>query len=311
MKCVILGGGGFLGSYLSKELLRNGSEVSIFDQSNARNLDDLGKLGSKIIIGNFLDIQDIRSAISDCDVIFHLISFTNPKTSMDNPKYDVETNIIGTVQLLQEASKIGIKKVIYSSSGGTVYGIPVEIPIKETHPTDPINFYAVSKLMIEKYLNLFKKLYGLDYGILRIANAYGERQPVTNNQGLIASLIDKVLQKNVIEIFGDGTNIRDYVHAEDVAKAFVKVAQHDGEQKIFNIGGGMGSSINDVIMMIENITGKNIQIQHLPERSFDVPVNYLDISKAKKHLDWEPAISLREGILRTYQWMIAQPENPQ
>jgi UDP-glucose 4-epimerase len=151
MKVVILGGGGFLGSHLAETLLANGQDVQIFDQPGARYLEYSSQRGAKIVIGNFLDPNAVGDAISDCDVVYHLVSATVPQTSNKNPRYDVEANLIGTLQLLEQMRKGRVKKIIFPSSGGTVYGIPQEIPTKGSHPTDPISSYGIVKLAIEKY----------------------------------------------------------------------------------------------------------------------------------------------------------------
>jgi UDP-glucose 4-epimerase len=304
MKCVIMGGGGFIGSHVSETLLAANHEVSIFDRPDARYLEYSHQQGINIITGDFLNPDNIRQAIAGCDVIFHLISASVPQTSNDNPQHDIRANVIGSLQLLDEARELGIKKIIFSSSGGTVYGIPQEIPIKESHPTDPISSYGISKLTIEKYLHLYWVLYGLDYCVLRISNAYGDGQPITETQGVIASFLDKARTGSEITVWGDGSIIRDYIYAGDIAKAFLRAATHEGEVKIYNIGSGQGHSLNDIIGAIEKITQGSLQVRYLPRRPFDVPINVLEISRAKMHLNWQPTVGLFEGISRTFEWML-------
>ena len=160
-----------------------------------------------------LNPDDIGRAVSGSDVVYHLASTTVPKTSNDDPPYDVETNILGTLRLLEVAWKKQVKKIIFPSSGGTVYGIPQEIPIKEDHPTEPISSYGICKLTIEKYLNLYWKLHGLDYCILRISNAFGERQPVTETQGAISAFLDGAINHRELVVWGDGSIMpRLYIH---------------------------------------------------------------------------------------------------
>lgn len=304
MKCVIMGGGGFIGSHLSETLLADGHEVIIFDRPGARYLEYSRRQGAMIATGDFFNPEDVNRAILNCDVVYHLVSTTVPQTSNDNPHYDVEANVIGTLRLLDELRKAQIQKIIYASSGGTVYGIPQEIPIKESHATEPISSYGICKLMIEKYLHLYWTLYGLDYRILRIANAYGERQPVTETQGVISVFLDKVLHRDEITVWGDGSIMRDYIYVGDIAKAFLRAAMYKGEAKIYNIGSGQGHSLNDILGTIEAITQSPLQTQNVQGRLFDVPVNVLDISRAKQHLNWQPTVGLFEGISRTYEWMM-------
>jgi UDP-glucose 4-epimerase len=307
MKAVIIGGGGFLGSHLAETLLANGQDVCIFDQPVARYLEYSRRQGATIVTGNFLDPNAVGNVISDCDVVYHLVSATVPQTSNENPRYDVEVNLIGTLQLLEQIRNAHVKKIIFASSGGTVYGIPQEIPITENHPTDPISSYGIVKLAIEKYLHLFWTLYGMDYCVLRISNAYGARQPITATQGAIAAFLGKAAAQEEIIIWGDGTVLRDYIYASDIADALLQASLYQGEWKVFNIGSGHGHSLNDLIGAIENITRVPLLVKYLPGRRFDVPVNVLDITRAKSHLRWGPKVRLEEGVLAAFEWMQKHP----
>ncbi len=304
MKCTIIGGGGFIGSHLCEELIFHGHKVEVFDRKEAKYLDHVTSLGAQVFIGDFLNSNDLRKGISTCDVIYHLASTTVPKTSNDNFVFDVESNVIGTLNLLSEVTKKGIKKIVFPSSGGTVYGIPKEIPINEGHDTNPICSYGISKLCIEKYLKLFYSTYGLDYCVLRIANSYGERQPVTGSQGVISIFLREAITHKEIEVWGDGTQIRDYIYVKDIASAMVKAAAYDGEEKVLNIGTGKGHSLLDIVLFIKELINAPFEIKYLSKREFDVPINILDISLAEENLNWEPLISLREGIERIYKWML-------
>ncbi len=304
MRCVILGGGGFLGSHLSQVLIANDHEIRIFDRPEARYLEYSHQQGANVLTGDFFNPADIRRAISNCDVVYHLVSVTVPQTSNDNPRYDVEANVLGTLQLLDEMRKAQVKKIVFASSGGTVYGIPQEIPVKEDHPTEPICSYGICKLTIEKYLHLYWTLYGLDYRILRIANAYGERQPITETQGVISTFLDKAIRRSEITVWGDGSVMRDYIHAGDIANAFLRASAHEGEAKIFNIAGGEGHSVSDIVDIIEDLTKEPVRIKYSPGRPFDVPINVLDISRAKLYLNWQPVVGLQEGISRVFEWMV-------
>ena len=302
MKAVIIGGGGFLGSHLTETLIANGHEARIFARPGARYLAYSSQRGADIVTGDFLDPIAVGNAISDCDVVYHLASATVPQTSNENPRYDVEANLVGTLQLLDLMRSANVKKIIFASSGGTVYGIPQEIPIKESHPTDPTSSYGITKLAIEKYLHLYWTLHGIDYCVLRISNAYGVRQPITQTQGAIATFLGKAAANEEIMIWGDGSVLRDYVYASDIASAFLQASLYQGDLKVFNIGSGYGHSLNDIIGAIENVVRVPLQVKYMPGRLFDVPINVLDISRAKTHLDWQPKIGLLEGISHTFEW---------
>jgi UDP-glucose 4-epimerase len=211
--------------------------------------------------------------------------------------------VISTLHLLQAAKKAGVKKVIFFSSGGTVYGVPQRIPISENHPTDPICSYGIQKLAIEKYLKLFHHLYGLDYAVMRMSNPYGERQRPLASQGAVAVFLYKAMLREPIEIWGDGSVTRDYVHVSDVAGVIPVLVRYSGKHKIFNIGSGKGTSLLELIKIAETITGDSIEVRFRPARPFDVPVNILDISLAKRALSWTPAVDLEEGARRTLKFL--------
>lgn len=307
MNCTILGGGGFLGSHLCEHLISHGHKVKVIESPRARYLDQIKALGAEIFIGDIFNPADMHSGITNCDVLFHLVSTTDPKRSNDDPIFDIETNLVGSVNLLSEIVKKHVGKIIFASSGGTVYGIPKEIPIKEDHETNPISSYGIVKLTVEKYLALFERLYGQDYTILRVANAYGERQPVHGSQGVIGAFLEKAIEGRQVEIWGKGDQIRDFVYAKDITDAMEKAMTYTREQKIFNIGSGEGHSINDILRSIEGIIGTPLKVVYLPGRQFDVPVNILDNTAAMTSLDWHPRTTLSEGIERSYRWMLANP----
>lgn len=303
MKSVVIGGGGFIGSHIAEALLRAGDDVIVFDRPDARHLGILAKQRVKIMAGNFLEVSDLTDVLSDADIVYHLVSSTVPKTSNEDPVYDIETNLIGTVNFLISAKKAGAKKIIFSSSGGTVYGIPRNIPIQETHPTNPICSYGIVKLAIEKYAQLFFELYGLDYRILRIANAYGERQPMNSSQGVLPMIIGNALQGKKITIWGDGSVIRDYVYVSDIVDAFVKIRLFDGDQRIFNIGSGVGHSVIELLRVTETILGQQLDVDYQKGQAYDVPVNILNVSLAKECLGWFSKVDITMGISRIIQYM--------
>lgn len=304
MKCLVLGGGGFMGSHLSRALLEQGHAVSIFERPNLKPVETFPPHKNlEWMEGDFLNEEDVTRAVAGCEIIFHLISTTLPKSSNDNPVYDAESNLVGTLHMLEAARKAGVRKVIFSSSGGTVYGVPKEVPIKESHPTDPVCAYGISKLAIEKYLHLYHALHGLDYCVLRIGNPYGEGQRPTASQGAVAVFLNKALHGEVIEIWGDGTVTRDYIYVRDVVQAFLKAMACPGEPRLFNIGSGEGRSLNDLIGAIESLVRRPVARRYLPARAFDVPTNILDISKAKAFLGWQPETSFHDGLSRAFKWL--------
>jgi len=304
MNCVILGGGGFLGYHLCQALLTSGHRVRIFDRPNLERFSLSDEAGSvEWIEGDFMNQEDLAPAISGCDIIYHLVGTTLPKSSNDNPVYDMETNVIGTLRLL-DLVKGKNKRIIFVSSGGTVYGIPEEVPIKESHPTNPICSYGIAKVTIEKYLHLYHHLYNLDYCVFRVANPFGERQKVTAAQGVIAVFLHKALHDQPIEIWGDGTVVRDYLYVKDAIAPLVTAITYRGDCRIFNVGSGKGKSLNEVLAAIGALLGKQVRCTYTPSRAFDVPSNVLDISLVSRLLNWTPKTSFQEGLSRTLTWIV-------
>lgn len=304
MKCLILGGGGFLGSHLADALLAQGHAVRIFDRPNLQRYRRFeAHEAVEWLEGDFVNPSHLVVAVAGCNVVYHLVSTTLPRSSNENPAYDVETNVVGTLHLLDAARANGIRRVIFVSSGGTVYGVPKTLPIQELHPTDPICSYGIAKLAIEKYLALYKRLHGLDYCVLRLSNPFGERQRISAAQGAVTAFLHKALHDEAIEIWGDGSVVRDYFYVSDAVSALVKAMTCDEEERIFNIGSGMGLSLNEILAAIEELLGRPVHRTYLPPRAFDVPVNVLDVSRATQYLGWRPEIPFAEGLARMAHWM--------
>lgn len=304
MKCLVLGGGGFIGSLVSDRLLANGHGVRIFDRPNVLPYRRFGADEQiEWLSGDFMNAADMDKALDCCEVVFHFIWTTVPSSAAADPVFDVETNIVGTLKLLQAAIRHRVRKVVFISSGGTVYGPPKQIPITEDHPTEPIVPYGMSKLAVEKYLHIFQTLYGLEYVVLRVANAFGERQRLDRGQGAVAAFLKKALSGEEIEIWGDGSVTRDYVYIPDVADAFVRVVTHAPSSRVFNIGSGEGRSVNDVLAAIESVLGKPVKRRYLPARGFDVQVNILSIERARSELGWKPKWAFHDGLRKTADWM--------
>lgn len=302
MNCLVLGGGGFLGSHLTESLVAAGHAVRIFERPNL-NRPRSAPQGVEWLEGDFLNLGDLSHALADCEIVYHLVSTTLPKDSNKNPAYDVETNVVGTLRFLELACRRGVRKVIFVSSGGTVYGLPQEVPLKETHVNHPTCSYGIGKLMIEKYLHLFHVLYGLNYCALRLANPYGERQRVTASQGAVTVFLYKALRDEVIEIWGDGSVVRDYIYVKDAIRALVCALDCETGWPVFNIGSGQGRSLNDVLAAIEALLDRPVCKTYLPGRAFDVPANVLDISKAAELLHWTPQVTFGDGLRKTCQWL--------
>lgn len=304
MRCVLLGGAGFIGSHLAAALLSAGHAVRIFDRPDRDRVEEFSWRGDvEWVEGDFVNPADTERALAGQEVVYHLVSTTLPKNSNDNPVYDVESNLVGSLNMLELAVRHGISKVIFISSGGTVYGIPQQIPIPETHATDPLCSYGIGKLAVEKYLYLFHVLRGLGYCILRLSNPFGERQRIASAQGAVTTFLHRALTEQLIEIWGDGNVVRDYIYIGDAVQAMTAAIDARADGQVINVGSGAGQSLNDILGAIEQLLNRPIQRRYTAGRQFDVPVNILDITRAQSVLGWRPRVSFAEGLARTGHWL--------
>lgn len=311
MKYLVLGGHGFIGSHLISHLLAAGQSVRCFDLPSTKPLGvfELEHPKLELVGGDFNNECDLDEALQGCNVCYHLVSTTLPKSSNSNPVFDIRTNLVGTVQLLQLCIKNGVRKIVFVSSGGTVYGTPKYTPITEDHPVNPICSYGITKLAIEKYLEMFRLLHGLDYTVLRLANPYGEFQRTHASQGAVAVFLGKALRGEPIEIWGDGSVIRDYIHISDVTRALYLAAKTpDNAHRVFNIGSGVGKDLNTLLMVIEEVMGRSLSVLYDEARGFDVPVSVLDIGLADKFLGWRPQIGFSDGVNQFHEWLTKDKE---
>ena len=300
MKCLVLGGAGFIGSHLVERLLEAGHAVRVFDTQDRTGAGAIPRAReAEWMRGSFLEPRDVERATAGCDAAFHLAWTTLPKSSNDDPVADVASNLSGTLRLLEAWRRASAGKFVFVSSGGTVYGTPQSVPIAETHPTQPICSYGVTKLAVEKYLELYRVLHGVDYCVLRLANPFGERQRVVTGQGAVTAFLDHARRGEPVEIWGDGRVVRDYLYVGDVADALARTLDYRGTPRVFNIGSGVGRDLNAIVAAIERVVGHPVERRYAPGRSFDVPANVLDISRARAELGWRPVTSFEEGLART------------
>ncbi|MDF9407833.1 MAG: dTDP-4-dehydro-6-deoxyglucose reductase [Pelotomaculum sp. PtaB.Bin013] len=303
LRCTVLGANGFIGGYLCKELVALTDQVNAFDCVFNNKL--LNELAGKIHLypGDISNDFSLEEVISNTDILFHLAYTTTPSTSDADIIYDITSNLISTIKILIMCVKHKVKKIIFPSSGGTVYGIhSADTAIKEDFATHPISSYGATKVAIEKYLYIFEKKYGLKYIILRLANPYGPKF-TGFSQGVIPAFIRYILDGKPLYVWGNGEVIRDYIYIDDVISAFVKSINYQGEERLFNIGSGVGLSINQLINILERCEGKKLTVNYQKPRTCDVPSVYLDISKAKEHLNWFPVVDIENGIRMTYEYM--------
>jgi UDP-glucose 4-epimerase len=304
MKVLVTGGTGFIGSFVVEALLQDGHEVLVI--ANGRQLPAyLEMLTNQITYyqGDFGETDILEKALPGCDAVIHLAWSTVPKQTKGATAFEFSSNIPGNINLIEKCIDFKVGKFIFISSGGTVYGIPDQIPLTELHGLNPISNYGLGKLTMEKLLHLYNYTHNIKYTILRVSNAYGERQNLYKNQGVIGVWLKNIVQKKKIEIWGDGSVVRDYVYVKDVAAAVLNALAQIKNTSIYNIGGGKGYSLNDIVAAINTGLNIGVQVEYKPSRNFDVPVNILDISKAQKEIGFKPTIGLAEGIIRTWKWI--------
>lgn len=294
-----MGGNGFMGTNLVDRLLEEGHYARIYDRSPNRFR--ASPPGAEHVEGELGNHGLIREAVEEMEVVFHFVSTTLPKTSNDDPVYDIRSNLVDTVQLLEACVEAGVRKVVFASSGGTVYGPPVSVPIPEDHPTNPITSYGVVKLAVEKYLGLFRHLHGLDYAALRISNPYGPYQNPESQQGVVGVFLRRIYTGRAITIWGDGSAVRDYLYVSDLSDALLRAAGPGG--RVLNIGSGRGVSLQELLRLVAAVVGEEPAVEYLPARTLDVSENVLDVSRAREELEWESRTDLVEGLTRTWDWI--------
>jgi UDP-glucose 4-epimerase len=297
--CIVLGGGGFIGTNLCRRLLSAGHRVRAFGR-RCQFPQELR--GVEWYQGDFTDASALAAALETFDVVFHLVHSTTPQSANLDMAGDVQGNVVASLALFDLCRKLKVRRLVFVSSGGTVYGLPAAIPTPETAPTDPIGAYGVGKLSIEKYLAVHGRLHGLDYRILRVTNPYGPFQVPIRNQGLVAAIISKALRGESNEIWGDGSVIRDYIFIDDVVDALVAAVDDRSEERIFNIGSGNGRSVREVLAAIELALGEKLDVDWKQGRAADVPASVVAIERARDLMGWAPRTPLDSGLAQTIQW---------
>lgn len=301
---VVLGGLGFMGSHISRALVGRGARVRIFDRLYASHalVADL-EPHVEIVEGDINRSNDVIEAVADAGKVIHLVHTTVPGSSMADPVFDITSNVAASAAWLTRLSETDVRRIIYFSSGGTVYGVPRAELIDEEHPTDPISSYGITKLAIEKYVAMYSALANVGHCVLRPSNVYGEGQRLHIGQGVIGVLADRALRGDPLEIWGTGESLRDYLHVEDLVAATLALLDYGGPEHVFNVSSGAGHSVLDIVRVISDQLGFKPEIVFQPGRGFDVPVNVLDSSRLHAATGWRAAVRLEEGVARTVEWI--------
>jgi UDP-glucose 4-epimerase len=298
----LIGAGGFIGTSLACYLKGRVADLRCFGRRQAfpDALKDINWFS-----GDLGDSQGtaLAQAIRGCETVVHLASTSTPANADRDIPADAQANVIASLNLFEHCVAEGVRRLVFLSSGGTVYGIPAVTPIPESAQTRPITAYGAAKLAIEKYLEVYRRQRGLDYTVLRVANAYGPYQTDEKQQGVIAAFVLKALRGEPIEIWGDGSVVRDYIYIEDVAEALMASLAYSGNERVLNIGSGIGTSLLDIAIKIEQSLGVHSQRRFRAGRPADVPVNVLDCMLAQEELGWQSRTSLDIGLRSTVEWL--------
>lgn len=302
MKALVVGGNGFIGSHLVDLLLKSGWEVSVLDLQERRF--EILPRQVHFVKGDLSQAYLVREVLLGVDVVFHLAWATIHEVANQDPVADIEFNLMPSIRLLEASRNAGVKRFIFTSSGGTVYGPTQVTPIPETHAQNPINAYGVTKLAMEKYLHMFAHLYGLDYAIFRPSVPYGPRQNPFARQGAVAVFLHRVANGLPVNIWGDGSVVRDYFYVSDLTDALLAAAEQTVSPNCaFNIGGPEQVSLTQLLALVEETVKKQAIVEYKPARPFDVPRVVLDTTLAKKSLGWQPKINIINGLATTWDWM--------
>ena len=307
MRILVTGGAGFIGSHVVDAFLGLGHELAVLDNLST------GKREYVNPRARLFEIDLVDAAATDrClaefkpEVVSHHAAQMDVRKSVTDPIHDARTNILGSIALLQSASRHGVRKVLYASTGGALYGEGRALPATEQHPINPESPYGASKHTVEHYLYLWKLLHGLDYTVLRYPNVYGPRQSPHGEAGVNAIFIGLMLNGERPRIFGSGDQQRDYLYIDDVVAAN-RIALTRGSGEILNLGTGIGTSVSDIVRELNAVLGTDIEPIHEAERPGEIQRIYLDASRARELLGWTPTVTFGEGLKRTVDWVRATP----
>lgn len=304
MNITLLGAAGFIGTNLTLSLCQDPLNRITLVDTDRSYFNPVVLQQNVSVIDTAINVNtDFISLLADQDVLYHLVSTTVPTTSNQQIADELTANVVMTARLLDACVQCGVKKVIFLSSGGTVYGNETACPLSEDTPTNPISSYGIQKITIEKLLYLYRYLHGLDYRIIRLANPYGPYQRPNGILGAVTTFTYKALKGEPITVYGDGSVVRDFLYIDDAITGILKIANSNTEHRTFNLGSGIGVSIRQVLECIRKTLGLSLDITYLSGRKMDVPSNYLDISRYEQSFGTFETISLEDGIRKTAAFM--------
>ena len=309
MRTLVTGGAGFIGSTLVDRLLAEGHEVTVVDdlsRGRLENLESARGAGDRFVFHQLgLTSPAIGDLVAEArpEVIFHLAAQIDVRLSVEDPVHDAQVNVVGTVRLAEAARRAGVRRIVFTSSGGSIYGPVTELPVAESQPVDPLSPYAAGKVAGEIYLEMFSRLYGIEWAGVAPANVYGPRQDPHGEAGVVAIFSQRLLAGQPTRVFGDGGNTRDYVFVDDVVDAFVRAARVPEAAGLrFNVGTGVETSDRGLHTLVAQAAGAADDPEYAPARLGDVARSALDAFRAAEVLGWEPKVPISEGVARTVDY---------
>ncbi len=304
MKILVTGGAGFIGSWVAETYIKEGHEVLVLDDLSTGVMENVPG-GARFLRCDIRDEGAVRDAFAGFrpDVVNHHAAQIDVRKSVEDPAFDASVNIIGSIRLLEASVSSGVKKFVFASTGGAIYGEPANLPADENTQPMPISPYGTSKYAIEKYLEYYRHIHSLDYVALRYANVYGPRQNPHGEAGVIAIFCSRILSGEACTVFGDGSQTRDYVYVGDVAGA--NIAALTSPSGSYNIGTQIETSVIGLIRELEAASGMSFPVRHAEARAGEVGRISLDVRLAGKVLNWAPSVFLAKGIKNTWEWFKA------
>ncbi len=303
-RCVIFGGGGFIGSHLTEALIKKNYSVTVFSRTSNNALKNLSDVINDIqfIEGDFNDIGSVTKAINSGDIVFDLIASSVPFSSTQSPIEEINYHIFSHVRLIEACCKKKVAKIIFASSGGGVYGDKKKLPISENEILEPISPHAIGKIAIEYYLNYYSKMYNIPYIIYRLSNPYGPRQISEKGFGIVPTLFSHALKNTSPTLFDHGNLVRDFIFIDDLIEAITQSFDKKNKFNLYNIGSGRGTAIKDLWKMIKKITKVKIKPQCQPKRAFDIQSIILNTKRFEKEYNWKAKTSLEQGLKKEFDW---------